>query len=146
MYDGIDPMFKEIENAEKYVEKRLRINKPYIFYCGNMMPHKNLKILIKAYSALSDDLKKYAQIGHVPLKKESKDDSKPAPSEEDLPLVNMVKGISNSIVGAFTGKGEFFSDKAQLRKNEVEEIKNKALGSTEKVWEMFKKAHLFETW
>lgn len=52
VYCGVDKLF--FQNAKN--EKSLKLPENYILYVGNVKPHKNLIILLKAYCSLSKEL------------------------------------------------------------------------------------------
>lgn len=58
-YNAIDERFCPIENDNflKTVLAKYGIKSEYIFYVGNLMPHKNIPSLVRAYAGLPDNLK-----------------------------------------------------------------------------------------
>ncbi len=58
-YPGISPEFRRVEDKKRIesLKKKYGIQKKYILYVGNFMPHKNLKSLIDAYHLLPDGLR-----------------------------------------------------------------------------------------
>lgn len=58
-YNAIDKRFRPIEdnNFLKTVLAKYGITYEYILYIGNLMSHKNVSSLVKAYAALPDNLK-----------------------------------------------------------------------------------------
>lgn len=54
VYCGVDRFF--FENSKS--ESNLKLPKNYILYVGNIKPHKNLVVLLNAYSTFSEEFKK----------------------------------------------------------------------------------------
>jgi len=53
-----DESFRPIKSDFKNILSKYGINKKFIFYFGNLSPHKNITTLINAYSRLSAEIKK----------------------------------------------------------------------------------------
>lgn len=57
-YNSLDENFLNVDESQMYsVLEKYKINSDYILYVGNLMPHKNIPTLIKAYAELSDNIK-----------------------------------------------------------------------------------------
>ena len=60
VYNGVDQFKKDTFNRDVNAVYNLPLN--YILFVGNVKPHKNLKVLLKAYLLLSDELKQQYKV------------------------------------------------------------------------------------
>ena len=60
IYLGVNPKFQAIleKNKRDYIKKKYRIQKRYLLYVGNFLPHKNVKSLIAAYNLLPENIRR----------------------------------------------------------------------------------------
>ena len=54
IYNGVHPSFREIDRADARgrVNDELSLDAPYLLYVGNLKPHKNVGLLLQAFSLL----------------------------------------------------------------------------------------------
>lgn len=54
IYNGVHPRFRELnhEDAFERVSSELSLTEPYFLYVGNLKPHKNLELLLRAFHHL----------------------------------------------------------------------------------------------
>jgi glycosyltransferase involved in cell wall biosynthesis len=59
IYLGVDPKFQATpeKNKRDYIKKKYRIQRKYLLYVGNFLPHKNVKSLIAAYNLLPENIR-----------------------------------------------------------------------------------------
>ena len=67
IYMGVSDNFRPVEKkkANKLMEERFKIDKPYILYVGRNEPHKNLKAVLLAYHYLPGGIKNDFQLVFV---------------------------------------------------------------------------------
>jgi glycosyltransferase involved in cell wall biosynthesis len=60
IYLGVNPKFQAIleKNKRDYIKKKYSIQKRYLLYVGNFLPHKNVKSLIAAYNLLPENIRR----------------------------------------------------------------------------------------
>lgn len=60
IYLAVNPKFQAIpeKNKRDYIKKKYRIQKRYLLYVGNFLPHKNVKSLIAAYNLLPENIRR----------------------------------------------------------------------------------------
>ncbi|MBU1863218.1 MAG: glycosyltransferase family 4 protein [Candidatus Omnitrophica bacterium] len=55
-------MYNPLDSGRDDILSRYGINEKFVFYCGNLNPHKNVGSLITAYQKLSPDIRKEYQL------------------------------------------------------------------------------------
>lgn len=60
IYLGVNPKFQAIpeKNKRDHIKKKYGIQKKYLLYVGNFLPHKNVKSLIAAYNLLPVNIRR----------------------------------------------------------------------------------------
>ncbi len=61
VYGAVADSFRKLDDAsvKEFLDHQLKINKPYLFYCGAFKPHKNLITLLKAFQRVDRELCPY---------------------------------------------------------------------------------------